>query len=156
MRTRLNALLPIFLIAIMLGSVAVPQLPNVSDEPVELEEEPVLFETAGRSVPATILAAGSGQANEDGEHIAALPNGGWVVGVSEWTNSTLTYGTHTLSPSSPYNSIGFGEFYLAKMDDKGAWTGFISADHSATTGAGGLSIMTDVAIGMAGEIIVSG
>ena len=156
MRTRLNALLPIFLIAIMLGSVAVPQLSNVSDEPLELEEEPGLFETAGRSVPATILAAGSGQANEDGEHIAALPNGGWVVGMSEWTNSTLTYGTHTLSPSSPYNSIGLGEFYLAKMDDKGAWTGFISADHSATTGAGGLSIMTDVAVGMAGEIFISG
>ena len=95
MRTRLNALLPIFLIAIMLGSVAVPQFSNVSDEPLELEES-VVFETAGRSAPATILAAGSGQANEDGEHIAALPNGGWVVGVSEWTNSTLTYGTHTL------------------------------------------------------------
>ena len=156
MRTRLNALLPIFLIAIMLGSVAMPQFSNVSDEPLELEQEPVLFETAGRSVPATILAAGSGQANEDGEHIAALPNGGWVVGVSEWTNSTLTYGTHTLTPSSPYNSVGYGEFYLAKMDDKGAWTGFISADHSATTGAGGLSIMTDVAIGMGGEIFVSG
>ena len=44
MRTRLNALLPIFLIAIMLGSVAVPQFSNVSDEPLELEES-VVFET---------------------------------------------------------------------------------------------------------------
>ena len=87
MRTRLNALLPTFLIAIMLGSVALPQLSNVPDEPQQLDDVSGLFEASGRS-SSTILAAGSGQANEDGEHIAALPNGGWVVGVSEWTNST--------------------------------------------------------------------
>ena len=43
MRTRLIPLLPVFLIAIMLGSVAVPQLSNVSDEPLELEEKTVFF-----------------------------------------------------------------------------------------------------------------
>ena len=65
-----------------------------------------------------------------------------------------SYGTHTLIPTSPYNPAGFGEFYLAKMDDKGAWTGFISADHS--TGSGGLSVMTDVVVAPAGEIYISG
>ena len=155
MRTRLNALLPIFLIVIMVTSVAMPQFSNVDQQSDEqLDETPEAFSTLGRSSPTSILAAGSGQANEDGEHIIALPNGGWVVGMSEWTNSTLTYGTHTLSPTSPYNQAGFGEFYLAKMDDKGAWTGFISADHSVASG--GLSVMTDVAVGMAGEIFVSG
>ena len=123
MRTRLNALLPIFLIVIMVTSVAMPQFSNVDQEADEqLDDSPEAFSTLGRSAPTSILAAGSGQANEDGEHIIALPNGGWVVGMSEWTNSTLTYGTHTLSPTSPYNQAGFGEFYLAKMDDKGAWT----------------------------------
>ena len=133
-----------------------PQFSNVEQQSKELDETSEAFSTLGRSTPTTILAAGSGQANEDGEHIIALPNGGWVVGMSEWTNSTLTYGTHTLAPTSPYNSIGLGEFYLAKLDEKGTWTGFISADHSTSTGAGGTSVLTDVAVGMAGEIFVSG
>ena len=102
MRTRLNALLPIFLIVIMVTSVAMPQFSNVDQQSDEqLDETPEAFSTLGRSSPTSILAAGSGQANEDGEHIIALPNGGWVVGMSEWTNSTLTYGTHTLSPTLP-------------------------------------------------------
>ena len=85
MRTRLNALLPIFLISIMISSVAMPQFSNVEQQSEELDETSEAFSTLGRSTPTTILAAGSGQANEDGEHIIALPNGGWVVGMSEWT-----------------------------------------------------------------------
>ena len=154
MRQHLNGLCAVFLISIMLGSVALPQFSNAEMETTELDEWHESFLTSGRSAPSTILASGSGQANEDGEHIVALPNGGWVVGMSEWTNSTLTYGTHTLSPSSPFNSIGYGEFFLAMMDDLGSWTGFISADHSI--GSGGLSILTDVTVGMAGEIFVCG
>ena len=154
MRTRLNALSAVFLVSLLVCSVAVSQLYSPEQLEETLEDEPALFESLARSSPATILASGSGQANEDGEHILALPNGGWVVGMSQWTNSTLTYGTHTLSPSSPFNAGGLGEFYLAKMDENGAWTGFISADHSM--GSGGTSVLTDVAIGMAGEIFVSG
>lgn len=102
MRTRLNVLLPIFLIAIMLGSVALPQFSNIEQGTQELTDEPVFFETSGRS-SSTMLAAGSGANNEDAEHIAALPNGGWVIG-SEF-NSTLTYGQQTLQPTSPYPGL---------------------------------------------------
>ena len=116
MRTRLNALSAVFLVSLLVCSVAVSQLYSPEQLEETLEDEPALFESLARSSPATILASGSGQANEDGEHILALPNGGWVVGMSQWTNSTLTYGTHTLSPSSPFNAGGLGEFYLAKMD----------------------------------------
>ena len=156
MRRSLNALTAVFLITLMVCSVALPQFTNFEQESEILVDLPESYPTSARSTPATILATGSGQANEDGEHMIALPNGGWVVGVSEWTNSTLTYGTHTLNPSSPYNAGGLGEFYLATLDDKGSWTGFISADHSQSVGSGGTSVLTDVAVGMAGEIFVSG
>ena len=156
MRTRSNALLAVFLTTLMVCSVIVPQFSDVESNADVLVEEHEMFPTSGRSSPASILTSGSGQANEDGEHIAALPNGGWVVGMSEWTNSTLSYGTHTLSPTSPYNSIGLGEFYLAMFDDQGLWTGFISADHSNVGKNGAFSVLTDVAIGVAGEIFVAG
>ena len=153
MRTRLNALLPIFLIAIMLGSVALPQFSNNEQGTQELTDEPVFFETSGRS-SSTMLAAGSGANNEDAEHIAALPNGGWVIG-SEF-NSTLTYGQQTLQPTSPYPALGVaaGEFFLGILDDKGTWTKLVGADHNQ--GSGAISYLTDVAIGMAGEIFISG
>ncbi|MGB0313432.1 MAG: hypothetical protein ACPGDD_06050, partial [Poseidonia sp.] len=154
MRTRLNALLPIFLIAIMLGSVAVPQLSNVSDVPHELENEHGVFETSARSTPSTILATGSGANNEDAEHIVAHPNGGWIIG-SEF-NSTLTYGQQTLQPTSPYPAFGAptGEFYLAIMDDTGTWTNLVGADHNQ--GSGAISYLSDVAVSPVGEIYISG
>ena len=156
MRPSLNTLSAVFLVTLMVCSVAVPQLSNAQQESQTLVDVTESSPTSGRSSPATILATGSGQAPEDGEHIAALPNGGWVVGMSDWTNSTLSYGSHTLSPSSPFNSFGLGEFYLAKFDDQGVWTGFISADHSNNGKNGAFSVLTDVAIGIAGEIFVSG
>ena len=156
MRRGFNTLTAVFLTTLMICSVAVPQFTNYEQESATLVDGAESYPTSARSTPATILAVGSGQANEDGEHMLALPNGGWVVGVSEWTNSTLTYGTHTLAPSSPYNGGGLGEFYLAMLDDQGSWTGFISADHSTSVGSGGTSVLTDVAVGMAGEIFVSG
>ena len=49
---------------------------------------------------ALILAAGSAAIANLEITLKLLPNGGWVVG-SEF-NSTLTYGSKTLSPTSPY------------------------------------------------------
>ena len=149
MRTHVNAATALLLTALMLTSLLVIQQPTPAEV---LPEEDVSFDepllTSGRSLSTSILAAGSGANNEDGEHIEALPNGGWVIG-SEY-NSTLTYGTKTLSPSSPYAN----EFFLAMMDDKGAWSNLIGANHNY--GSGGISFLTDITLGMAGEIFVSG
>ena len=154
MRPSLNALSAIFLITLMVCSVAIPQITNMESENENLEEEPAFFEALGRSSPPTMLAAGSGANNEDGEHIAALPNGGWVIG-SEF-NSTLTYGQQTLQPTSPYPGFGVsaGEFFLGILDDKGTWMNLVGADHNQ--GSGAISYLTDIAVGMAGEIFISG
>ena len=154
MRTHVNAATALFVTALMLTSLLAIQ----HSTPVEVlpkddlsSDEPLL--TSGRSSSTSILAAGSAANNEFGDHIEALPNGGWVVG-SEF-NSTLTYGSKTLSPTSPYASFnGGGEIFLAIMDEKGTWTNLVGADHSY--GSGGLSFLTDITVGMAGEIFVSG
>ena len=153
MRTHVNAATALFLTALMLTSLLAIQQPVPAEVLPEedVSEEGPLY-TSGRS-STSLLASGSGSENEDGEHIEALPNGGWVIG-SEFLNGTLTYGTQTLSPSSPYNVIGYGEFFLAIMDDQGAWSKLVAADHNY--GAGGLSFLTDITVGMAGEIFVSG
>ena len=153
MRTHVNSATALLLTALMLTSLLSIQQPT----PVEVlpedsgSDEPLL--TSGRSSSTSILAAGSGSNSEFGDHIEALPNGGWVIG-SDY-NSTLTYGTQTLSPTSPYAPFnGGGEFFLAIMDGKGAWTNLVGADHSY--GSGGLSFIEDITVGMGGEIFVSG
>ena len=154
MRTPVNAATALLLTALMLTSLFAIQQHN----PVEvLPEDDLSFDepllTSGRSASTSILAAGSGANSEFGDHIEALPNGGWVVG-SEF-NSTLTYGSKTLSPTSPYATFnGGGEFFLAIMDGKGAWSNLVGADHNY--GSGGLSFITDITVGVAGEIFVSG
>ena len=144
MRTHLNAATALLLTALMLTSLFAIQQHN----PVEvLPEDDLSFDepllTSGRSSSTSILAAGSGANSEFGDHIEALPNGGWVVG-SEF-NSTLTYGSKTLSPTSPYATFnGGGEFFLAIMDEKGAWSNLVGADHNY--GSGGLSFITDITV----------
>ena len=153
MRTHFNAATALLLTALMLTSLFAIQQPAPAEE-LEEESNPnePLF-TSGRSSSASILASGSGANNEFGDHIEALPRGGWVIG-SEF-NSTLTYGTKTLNPTSPYRqNNGLGEFFLGIMNEQGAWTNLVGADHNY--GSGGLSFISDVTIGMAGEIFVSG
>ena len=154
MRTHMNAVTALILTALMLTSLlAMPQ--PVPSELLPEEDmsfnEPLL--TSARSSTASILTSGVGANNEFGDHIEALPNGGWVVG-SEF-NSTLSYGTKTLAPTSPYRqNNGLGEFFLGIMDDQGVWSNLVGADHNY--GSGGLSFISDITIGMAGEIFVSG
>ena len=150
----MNAVTALILTALMLTSLlAMPQ-----PVPAELlPEEDMSFNepllTSARSSSASILTSGVGANNEFGDHIEALPNGGWVVG-SEF-NSTLSYGTKTLAPTSPYRqNNGLGEFFLGIMDDQGVWSNLVGADHNY--GSGGLSFISDITIGMAGEIFVSG
>ncbi|MEC7168549.1 MAG: thrombospondin type 3 repeat-containing protein [Candidatus Thermoplasmatota archaeon] len=149
MRPTLKVISATVLVALMFCSVSLPQVMSYENSN-ELSND-IISETSGRSV-STILASGSGAGYEDGEHIEPIPSGGWVIG-SEYYE-TLTYGTHTLDPTVPASLAiqGAVEFYVALLDETGAWNGFVSADHSN----GGYSYLTDVTIGAYEEIIVTG
>jgi hypothetical protein len=147
MNTRLSALLLTFL---MLASVMVLQTPVPESILAEGETEDVQF-TSGRGTSSSYLLAGGSNAQSiDANHIAALGSGGWIVG-SEF-NTSLTFGTNTLQPTSPY--ANYGEFFLAVADETGVWRSVFGADHSY--GAGGLSFLTDVAVDVSGDIAISG
>jgi hypothetical protein len=134
----------------MLASVMVLQTPVPESILAEGETEDVQF-TSGRGTSSSYLSAGGSNAQSiDANHIAALGSGGWIVG-SEF-NTSLTFGTNTLQPTSPY--ANYGEFFLAVTDETGVWRSVFGADHSY--GAGGLSFLTDVAVDVSGDIAISG
>ena len=106
--------------------------------------------TSARSASNSFLASGGSSTQSiDGEYIEASPNGEWVIGST--FNTTLTFGTQTLQPTSPYT---FGEFFIASVDSSGTWTSLFGADHSF--GGGGLSSLSDISVDVTGEIVVTG
>ena len=115
------------------------------------DSELLQFASARSSSYSFIASGGSSAQSIDAEYIEANSNGGWIIG-SEF-NTTLTFGTHTLQPTSPY-SASFGEFFLAVVDSTGTWQSVFGADHSF--GAGGLSFLTDVTTDGNGEVLVTG
>ena len=143
-----SALLLTFL---MLASIMVMESPDLVEHPLETESQEPQF-TSGRGASNSYLSAGGSTSQSiDARHIAALGGAGWIIG-SEF-NTSLTFGTNTLQPTSPYGSA-YGEFFLAMVDDTGVWRSVIGADHSY--GAGGLSFLTDIAVDISGDIAISG
>ena len=134
----------------MLSALLVFALPNSSE--TELDDSnlaDLLFTSARSSTKSFLSSGGSTTQSIDAEYIDSNPTGGWVIGST--FNQTLTYGTQTLSPTSPYT---YGEFFLASTDDAGNWLSVFGADHSF--GAGGLSSLNDITVDAGGEIIVTG
>ena len=129
----------------------VMESPDLVEHPLETESQGPQF-TSGRGASNSYLSAGGSTSQSiDARHIAALGGAGWIIG-SEY-NASLTFGTTTLQPTSPYGSA-YGEFFLAMVDDTGVWRSVIGADHSY--GAGGLSFLTDIAVDISGDIAISG
>ena len=129
----------------------VMESPDLVEHPLETESQGPQF-TSGRGASNSYLSAGGSTSQSiDARHIAALGGAGWIIG-SEF-NTSLTFGTNTLQPTSPYGSA-YGEFFLAMVDDTGVWRSVIGADHSY--GAGGLSFLTDIAVDISGDIAISG
>ncbi len=129
----------------------VMESPDLVEHPLETESQEPQF-TSGRGASNSYLSAGGSTSQSiDARHIAALGGAGWIIG-SEY-NASLTFGTTTLQPTSPYGSA-YGEFFLAMVDDTGVWRSVIGADHSY--GAGGLSFLTDIAVDISGDIAISG
>ena len=133
----------------MLSSVFVLEQSNeYTEELDDVSSELIEFTSARGSSKSFISSGGSSTQNIDASHIEPDPNGGWVIG-SEY-NTTLTFGTQTLQPTSPYG----GEFFVASLDSAGTWQSLFGADHSF--GGGGLSYLTDVKVDVGGEILVTG
>ena len=129
----------------------VMESPDLVEHPLETESQGPQF-TSGRGASNSYLSAGGSTSQSiDARHIAALGGAGWIIG-SEY-NASLTFGTTTLQPTSPYGSA-YGEFFLAMVDETGVWRSVIGADHSY--GAGGLSFLTDIAVDISGDIAISG
>ena len=129
----------------------VMESPDLVEHPLETESQVPQF-TSGRGASSSYLSEGGSTSQSiDARHIAALGGAGWIIG-SEY-NASLTFGTNTLQPTSPYGSA-YGEFFLAMVDDTGVWRSVIGADHSY--GAGGLSFLTDIAVDISGDIAISG
>ncbi len=128
----------------------VMESPDLVEHPLETESQGPQF-TSGRGASNSYLSAGGSTSQSiDARHIAALGGAGWIIG-SEF-NTSLTFGTTTLQPTSPF--ANYGEFFLAMVDDTGVWRSVIGADHSY--GAGGLSFLTDIAVDISGDIAISG
>jgi hypothetical protein len=146
----------ILLSALMLTSLLVMQEPLSNPSPLGDESNfDMKFTSARSSAPSFLAEGGSSSQSIDAEHIQPI-DGGWIIG-SEF-NTTLTYGTHTLQPTTPY--ANYGEFFLAIVGDDGVWQSVVGADHSVGAaggvGAGGLSFLTDVAVDNLGFVLISG
>ena len=137
---------------LMLSSVIALEHPMEPQVELEDSDSEVIQFTSGRSSSKAFIASGGSSTQSiDAEYIEPDPNGGWIIG-SEY-NTTLTFGTKTLQPTSPYSS-SYGEFFLATVDSTGTWQSVFGADHSF--GSGGLSYLTDVAVDVGGEILITG
>ena len=136
----------------MLSSLVILEHSNsISDDLEDTGSEPIQFTSARASSASFISSGGSSTQSIDSAHIEADPYGGWIIG-SEY-NTTLTFGTKTLQPTSPIGGT-YGEFFLATIDNAGTWQSVFGADHSY--GAGGLSFLTDVSVDDFGDIIITG
>jgi len=148
MRPSLASVSAVLISFLMLSSIIVLGQQN-SLKLDDTDSELIQFTSARGSSNSFIASGGSSTQNIDAYHIEASPSGGWIIG-SEY-NTTLTYGTNTLQRTSPYNA---GEFFLAQVDSTGNWQSLFGADHSF--GTGGLSYLTDISVGIGGEVIVTG
>jgi hypothetical protein len=136
------------LVALLLLSTFAALTPAAS--PLLLSEDSVV-EQAGRSASPEIFLASGGSSSHDefAGAIVASDNGYFVAGEVNSSASSLTFGTHTYQPTSPYSNGQ--DVYVASLDETGGWNFLVGADHSA----GGVSFLTDLAA-HTGKPIVSG
>ena len=150
MRPSFATFTAILISLLMVSSVFVLEHSSeVESDQTELSQAEPFF-ASGRGTSTSFLATGgSSSQNIDADFIESTPTGGWAIGSS--FNQSLTFGSQTLSPTSPYT---YGEFFIALVDGSGNWQTVFGADHSF--GSGGLSSLNDITIDAGGEILVTG
>jgi hypothetical protein len=130
--------LPLFLIALFVMSFLGPLIVPEQSESAELEVLTEVFEASARSSSSDVFIASGGSSTGD-EFDTMITDGPGAFYVAGDFNRTLTFGTQTLAPTSPFSNGN--EFYLAGLsEDTGTWTFLTGADHSL----GGVSFLTDI------------
>jgi len=122
--------------------------------PSELAEPTSVERVQARASSANPMLI-SGGTSAGAEFIEALEytSGSYAFG-GTWNTSngqTLTFGSQTLPPTSPFGQ----EFYIGAVESTGQYQYVLGADHNLPNNPG-ISIFGDLAVGMAGEIIVAG
>ena len=112
-------------------------------------ENPTLASARSATAEVFLTSGGSSTHNEVNGAISGGDFGYVVGGQVNSSASSVDFGPHNYTPSSPYSNGN--EFYLASLDDFGTWNFVVGADHSQ----GGVSYISDVA-SFAGNPIVAG
>lgn len=111
-----------------------------------LDDDDVRATSARSTSPEIFLASGGAANGDELPGAIAVMNGGYVVGGD--FNRTITFGPHTLAPTSPFSNGN--EFFIASVSETGTWNYLANADHSQ----GGVSFLTDVTSSMGDPIAV--
>ncbi|MDA8532523.1 hypothetical protein N9K43_02360 [Candidatus Poseidoniales archaeon] len=153
LRTAATSIIVLMLIS-LLAPISNPAYEADNDEVVELTElNPIQRIQSGASTSNPMLVGGGTTSGAEFAEALEYSPGFYAFGGS-WNTSnaqTLTFGTKTLAPTSPYSS----EFYVGAVDSSGQYQYVIGANHNPV-GNGGISIFADLAVGMGGEIVVTG
>ena len=147
-----------FLTVLMFASVLLPMVEPAATN--DAESAPVLemltpvqrIQSGANSANPMLVGGGTPSGAEFVEALEYAP-GVYAFGGS-WNTSNsqaLTFGSNTLSPTSPYGQ----EFYIAAVDSSGQYQYVKGANHNMQ-GNPGISIFSDIAVGMGGEIVVAG
>ena len=153
LRTAATSIIALMLIS-FLAPITSPTFQATPNEPTELTElNPVQRIQSGASTSNPMLVGGGTSAGAEFVEALEYTPGFYAFGGS-WNTSnaqTLTFGSQTLSPTSPYSS----EFYIGAVDSSGQYQYLLGANHNPI-GNGGISIFSDLAVGMGGEVAVTG
>ena len=139
------------LTALLLSSLLLSAAINPAQEQPLLDGEEHIVHTSARSTSAEVFLSSGGSTTHDefSGAIAASDNGYVVAGDVNSSASTLTFGPHSYTPTSPYSNGN--DFFLASLNNNGGWNYLVGADHTQ----GGVSFMSDVT-SHAGNAIVAG
>ena len=143
---------------LMLASVLLPIVQPSSEVSTESQSvleplTPVQRIQAGASTANPMLVGGGTPSGAEFVESLEYAPGMYAFGGS-WNTSnsqSLTFGGTSLAPTSPYGQ----EFYIAAVDSSGQYQYVKGANHNMQ-GNPGISIFSDIAVGMGGEIVVAG
>jgi hypothetical protein len=142
LRTAATSIIALMLIS-LLAPISNPAYEAATDEVLELTElNPIQRIQSGASTSNPMLVGGGTTNGAEFAEALEYSPGFYAFGGS-WNTSnaqTLTFGTKTLAPTSPYSS----EFYVGAVDSSGQYQYVIGANHNPV-GNGGISIFADLA-----------
>ncbi|DAC30627.1 MAG TPA: hypothetical protein HA356_07275 [Candidatus Poseidoniaceae archaeon] len=147
-------LLTVLMLASLLLPMAEPSARNAAEPSSVLEPlNPIQRIQAGASTANPMLVAGGTPAGAEFVESLEYAPGMYAFG-GTWNTSnaqSLNFGGNTLAPTSPYGQ----EFYIAAVDSSGQYQYVKGANHNMQ-GNPGISVFSDIAVGMGGEVVVAG